>query len=281
MHETDDLKQRFDAESLPDDQIKPTWNAAPGQLLPVVSQRSSGRSVDLMKWGLIPVWAKERSIGYRMFNARAESVFDKPTWKGPVLHHRCIVPINGFYEWQKTDDGKQPFYIYDPKQSILGLAGVSSQWTDKTTGEVIESFSIVTTEPNKEMRPIHDRMPVIIDPEDEAKWLDPKVDTADKIDPYLHPYHDGGLKMHPVDAAVGNARNNDASLIVAVQAKVVRNLASKAIFRPSGQLLGDQVCTNTPEGATPFLGPLGGLQLKNSHITPVRVVQLRDMHLLS
>lgn len=193
-------------------QLKDRYNAAPGQNLPVITNKS-GNHLSTMRWGLVPVWAKDEKIGYRMINARAESVFEKPTWKRPVLRQRCLVPSTGFYEWKATDDGKQPYFIYPKDQQLFSFAGIYDTWTNKSTGEILESFSIITTSPNAEMESIHDRMPVILKPSDEARWLEPSNDQPESVADLLRPYDDNMLLMHPVTKDVGNARNDEKRLI--------------------------------------------------------------------
>jgi putative SOS response-associated peptidase YedK len=217
IYQTGELKSRF---KLPQkeidalhDELKARYNAAPGQNLPVVTSGDEGRHIGTMRWGLIPAWAKDEKVGYRLINARDDSVFTKPTWKRPVLHNRCLVPANGFYEWKRTGKEKQPFYARPKGTDLFSFAGLFDHWTNKETGEVIESFSIITTEPNKEMRSIHNRMPVILKPTDEESWLDPSHDTAQSLEKVLHPYKDDGLEIIPVSTDVNRAWVDDEHLI--------------------------------------------------------------------
>src|SRR5689334_19370469 len=120
--DTNEIGDRFDVDLL--DPIKPNFNAAPTQDMPVITKDG----LQIMRWGLIPVWAKDEKIGYKMINARAESIFEKLMWKGIVKRNRCIIPANGFYEWQKRDDGKQPFYIHLPKDELFAFAGIWETW---------------------------------------------------------------------------------------------------------------------------------------------------------
>lgn len=219
IYQTGELADRFQVDPARQDQLlfqlKARYNAAPGQNLPVVLD-DDGRRLAAMKWGLIPVWAKDRSIGYKLINARGETVFEKPSWKRPVLKQRCLVPSNGFYEWIRSDAGKQPYYIHPTDQALFSYAGIYDSWTDRETGEVIQSFSILTTRPNKEMQPIHDRMPVILKPDEEARWLKSSNDTPESIADLLKPYDDGMLEIYPVSQDVNTARYDDEHLIHAM-----------------------------------------------------------------
>ncbi len=216
IYQTKELAKRFQVP--PDEldtlleELRANYNVAPSQTLPVITQ-DDARHMKLMRWGLIPVWAKDEKIGFKMINARAETLFEKSTWKRPALKQRCLVPANGFYEWKKLDDGKRPFYIKPKDQELFSFAGVYDNWTSRETGEVVQSYSIVTTKPNKEMTAIHDRMPVILQPEQEAHWLDPSNDDPDSIADLLHPYEDNMLEMYEVSRDVGSVANNSKELI--------------------------------------------------------------------
>ena len=194
--------------------ISPNYNAAPGQNLPVAVRDNSNYTIREMRWGLIPHWAKDKNIGYKMINARAETILDKPTWKGAVRHHRCLVPANGFYEWQKTDSGKVPFFIHPKDRDMFSFAGVFSEWTDIETGEILETFSIITTSANDEMKPIHDRMPVMLHPDLEKPWLDDEL-TDENIPEFLLPY-DKPIDTFEVSKDVGNVKNNNPELMLPV-----------------------------------------------------------------
>lgn len=181
--------------------------------MPVIIDDNGKNQVLIMKWGLVPVWAKDANIGYKLINARAESVFDKPMWKGAVLHKRCLVPSSGFYEWKVVDDKtKQPYFIKPKDQNMFAFAGIYSSWKDSEGHELL-TFSIMTTEPNKEMAKIHNRMPVILRPEDEDTWLRPSSETRSDIEPLLRPLEDGALEMYTVSRDVNSVKNNDEKLI--------------------------------------------------------------------
>ncbi len=189
------------------------YNAAPMQWLPVVRQRPSGeRVVQLLRWGLVPSWSKDEAIAARLINARAETLAEKPSFRAAFRMRRCIVPANGFYEWAKPPAGKQVFYIHPSGDLLLAFAGLWERWTRPEDGEVIDSFTIVTTAANALVRPIHDRMPVVLGPEEVRVWLDRET-PADVLHGLLIPYPDGRLASYPVSRAVGNVRHEGPELI--------------------------------------------------------------------
>lgn len=209
LYDTDILGNRFKVEVGYD--IKPNYNAAPSQTMPVVTENG----LELMRWGLIPKWAKDEKIGYKLINARSESVFEKPMWKGVITQKRCLIPANGFYEWQKRDDGKQPFFIHTKDNGIFSFAGIWETW--KHDGTEWNTYSILTTEPNKEMTAIHNRMPVILHEDDEAQWL--AADTREDIEALLNPYEDNGLETYAVSKDVNVVSNNSGELFLPLNSK--------------------------------------------------------------
>lgn len=209
LWEVDELTKMFNVDGLQD--LEPNYNAAPTQIMPVFSDKGLTR----MRWGLIPAWAKDEKIGYKLFNTRSESVFDKPVWKGIVKRNRCLVPANGFYEWKKTADGKIPEYIHLPNNELFSFAGIWETW--KHDGKEWDTFSIMTTKPNKEMEPIHDRMPVIIDHDDYDMWL--HADRQDDINALLQPLADGSLEYHEVSKNVNFVKTNTDTLIAPLDSK--------------------------------------------------------------
>lgn len=210
LYQTDEVGALYGYDELPGD-IRPNYNAAPTQTMPV----ATAEKLEPIRWGLIPVWAKDEKISYKLFNTRSESVFEKPMWKGIVKRNRCLVPANGFYEWKKTEAGKIPFYIHLPGEKLFSFAGIWETW--KHDGKDWHTYSIMTTTPNEEMKPIHDRMPVIIDSEDYAMWL--HADTEDEINALLQPLPDGSLEMHEVSQDVNVVKNNSDVLIGPVNSK--------------------------------------------------------------
>lgn len=216
-HSAESLARRYNLAVRPKD-IEQTYNAAPGQFLPVIIETEPGKPVlELMKWGLVPFWAKEANIGYRMINARAESLFDKPAWRQAILKRRCLVPADGFYEWKHPNakELKIPFYIRPKDLEIFSFAGIWETWEDEN-GNEWRTYSIITTDANKEMSAVHDRMPLILSREDEASWLESSRVTRSDIEPLLRPLEDNTLTMYEVSREVNSPRANGAQLITPV-----------------------------------------------------------------
>jgi putative SOS response-associated peptidase YedK len=190
-------------------ELRPRWNIAPTQQAAVIRQGDDGRRLDLLKWGLVPFWAKDAAIGSRMINARSETVAEKPSFKHALKSRRCIVPADGFYEWQKTAEGKVPTRIQRRDGRPLGFAGLWELWT-RGPGAPLETFTILTTPPNNVLRPIHDRMPVILEPEDFALWLDPKEMRRECLEPLFEARSGADLETFPVSRHVNSPANDDA-----------------------------------------------------------------------
>ncbi len=218
LYQAKRFSERFNLATKPLIRVDDNYNVGPGQYMPIITKGENGNEVSLMKWGLIPYWAKDIRIGYKLINAKSETVFAKPMWRSLILHHRCLVPAKGFYEWKVLSDGKTklPFYIHPKDLELFAFAGLWSTWQDVEKRE-IRSFSIITTEPNKEMAEVHNRMPVILKPAEELHWLEPSWDSRGKIEPLLHPYEDHGLELYRVSLDVNSARNNDKRLIYQLQ----------------------------------------------------------------
>ncbi len=189
--------------------LKPTYNAAPTQSLPVILN-SDPTTIQLCRWGLIPVWAKEERIGHRMFNARAETLSQKPSFRNPFKKQRCLVLTDGFYEWKKTSDRKIPHRISMRDNEPFAFAGIWEVWKTPD-GEEVKTFSIITTEPNDLMKPLHNRMSVIIKQENEEKWLQElDISEAQKM---LEPYAFEDLEAYPISTLVNSPRNNSKEII--------------------------------------------------------------------
>ncbi len=202
----------------------PSYNVAPQSVQPVVrlSRDSGGREIALMRWGLVPFWAKDAKFGYSTINARAEDVAAKPAFREAFKKRRCLVPADAFYEWQRTQNDekanktKHPFAIALKSGNPYAFAGLWERWQPKE-GEALETFTILTTDPNAVMEPIHNRMPVILEPHDYQRWLDPGgLDSFDLARPpadLLRPFPAEEMVAWPVSDRVGNVRNNDAQLL--------------------------------------------------------------------
>jgi putative SOS response-associated peptidase YedK len=202
----------------PTPNFAPNWNVAPTQTLPIVRYDSEDRqrSLDIMRWGLIPFWAKDAKIGYTTINAMAETVETKPAYREAFKRRRCLVPIDGFYEWQKTGPkDKQPYAFALADRSIMALAGLWETWRSPAN-ETVRSFTIITTTPNELCAPIHNRMPVILAPAAWPVWLGEEPAEPAQLHALLAPYPADGMTMWPVDKRVGNVRNNDPSVIEAI-----------------------------------------------------------------
>jgi putative SOS response-associated peptidase YedK len=194
--------------------LPPRYNVAPTQEVAVVRQpgEPTERSLDLLRWGLIPHWAKDPTIGTRMINARAESVADKPAFRDSFRERRCLVPADGFYEWAKTKHGKQPYYVRVLGGGLFAFAGLWDRWRDPA-GEVRETFTIITTEPNELLRPVHNRMPAILAPEDYDSWLAPEPTDATDLTELLRPYPTEQMSYYPVSRYVNSPDNEGPECI--------------------------------------------------------------------
>lgn len=164
--------------------------------------------------GLIPRWARDKEIGSKTFNARAETVAEKPSFREPFKRRRCLIPVDGFFEWQRREDKKQPHYFYMSEGQPFAFAGLWDSWMD-STGEEVESCTILTTTPNELLSPYHDRMPVILSTEDFGLWLDRDVTKPEHLTPLLIPYAAERMTSHAVSLLVNNVRKDDASRVEA------------------------------------------------------------------
>ncbi len=196
----------------------PTYNAAPQSVQPVVRlNRDSGkREIALLRWGLVPFWARDAKLGYTTINARAEEVAAKPAFREALKRRRCLVPADAFYEWQRLDPKtKRPYAIALRSGEPYAFAGLWERWRPKE-GEVLETFTIITTDPNEVMEPLHDRMPVILEPQNYTRWLDAGDPAQPPVD-LLRPYPAEKMLAWPISDRVGNVRNNDPELLAPSQ----------------------------------------------------------------
>jgi putative SOS response-associated peptidase YedK len=206
---TENIAARFDAppEQLP---LLPRSNIAPGQSLPVV-RRDGANRLALMSWGLIPSWSKEPRVPFSTINARAENLAKSPVFRGPFKRGRCLVPASGFYEWQRTAQGKQPYCFRLAGGELFAFAGLYDRWCD-AAGNELWSYTIITTTPNALVAPIHARMPVILRREDEQVWLDEATKPA-RLLALLAPYAADALEAFAVSPALNNPANEDPTLL--------------------------------------------------------------------
>jgi len=190
-------------------ELESNFNVAPGQIIPIVMIVNKKKILEPVKWGLVPFWAKDPKIGYRMINTRAETISEKPSFKAAFKYRRCLIPANGFYEWKKPE--KQPYFIHLKDRELFTFAGIWEEW-HHPDGSSVRTCSIITTEPNQKMQEIHNRMPVILSREDEEKWL--KKNEKKELLTLLKPCAYDLIEMHPVSKAVNSYKNNNAELIL-------------------------------------------------------------------
>jgi putative SOS response-associated peptidase YedK len=186
-----ELFSRFGVTNQLDQQLIANDDIRPTQLAPVVAM---DHRAALMRWGLVPAWAKDPSIGQKMINARAEGLDEKPSFRKPLRVSRCLIPATGFYEWQATDHGKVKYHFGLADDELFGLAGLYDTWLDRVTGERRETFTIITTTPNSLVEPVHNRMPVILRQADEDVWLDPNETDSLQLLSILRPYPTEALR---------------------------------------------------------------------------------------
>jgi len=218
-----EIAEAFDVDGEVEDcELGPRYNVAPSQdILGLRIGPGGARQLSLLHWGLIPSWSKQRSTGYRLINARSETAAEKPSFREALRRRRCIVPIDGFYEWQAADGAgrkapKIPYFFSHPHGKALAIAGLWESWTDLASGEIVESCSLLTTEANREVRPVHQRMPVFLADGDFERWLDPACQDVEVIESLLVPAAPGLLQAVEVSTRVNNPRNEDPRCIEAV-----------------------------------------------------------------
>lgn len=182
------------------------YNIAPAQAVPVVRSVRQSRQMDLLHWGLIPSWSKDPTIGFKLINARAETLTEKPSFRVAFRRRRCLIPADGFYEWQPLEGKKQPYYFCRDDHQPFALAGLWEHW-ESPDGE-IESCTIVTTEANSLLQSIHSRMPVILQPEDYEQWLDPQIQETDRLQHLLYPGENSAFIRYPVSTKVNRPQND-------------------------------------------------------------------------
>ena len=192
--------------------LEPRYNIAPTQLVPTLHKSEQHeREFQMLRWGLIPSWAKDPAIGAKLINARAETVAEKPSFRSAFRHRRCLIIADGFYEWRRQEGKKQPFYFRLLNGQPFAFAGLWERWQDPN-GERIDSCTIITTEANEILQPIHDRMPVILNPYDYDLWLDPNQNSSQLIQ-LLQPLPSNAMTSYPVSTKVNKPTNNTPELI--------------------------------------------------------------------
>lgn len=208
------LLERFEIEEAALDQAsyEENYNVAPSQQIVAVINDGERNRLGTLRWGLIPSWAKDEKIGYKMINARAETAAEKPSFRHAFKKKRCLIPANAFYEWKKGQDGKTPMLIHLEGDELFAFAGLWESW-ESPEGEVVHSCTILTTQPNAVMADIHDRMPVILDKEAEKTWLDPNVQDPELLQKLIKPYEAEVLEVYEVSSAVNSPKNKGQELI--------------------------------------------------------------------
>ncbi|PAX59948.1 SOS response-associated peptidase [Brunnivagina elsteri] len=207
------IAKSFDIQDVPS--LKPQYNIAPTQSVLAVlqNQDTNERVLQRFRWGLIPSWAKNVSMGAKLINARGETVAEKPSFRAAFKRRRCLVIADGFYEWQSLEGKKQPYYFQLQDKQPFAFAGLWEHW-QPPEGEEIVSCTILTTNANELMQPIHDRMAVILQPEDYDLWLDVQVQDPEMLKPLLQPFPAEAMTAYAVSTVVNNARNNTSECIV-------------------------------------------------------------------
>ena len=204
------ITEIFQVDVLPD--ILPRYNVAPTTQVAAIVEEDGVRQMQTFKWGLIPFWAKDAKIGNKMINARGETAASKPAFRAAFKKRRVLIIADGFYEWTREGKNKLPHLIGMKDDKPFAMAGLWERWTNKETDEEVRSCSIITIGPNELMGPIHDRMPVILDPADWDLWLDESVNDKDALQELIRPFPADRMKERRVSKLVNNVRNQGAEL---------------------------------------------------------------------
>ncbi len=206
------VKRTFALDDLPE--LEPRYNIAPTQDVPAVRTGEEGRrALAMLHWGLVPKWAKEKAIGNRMINARAETLAEKPSFRDAFRKRRCLVVADGWYEWQVASGSKQPWFVRMKDGRPFAFAGLWERWKDPADGSMLESCTIVTTDASAPIRKIHDRMPAVLPEAEWDRWLDTAYSDTEQLSQLLAPYDPGALQAWPVSRLVNAPKNQGAKLI--------------------------------------------------------------------
>jgi putative SOS response-associated peptidase YedK len=209
------IAEYFKAKSI--DDFKPSFNIAPSsRIVTVTASDEHQRQLNTMRWGLIPSWSKDASIGNKLTNARAETVAEKPSFRSAFKTRRCIIPANGFYEWKLSEGKKQPWYISLKNEELLAMAGLWESWRS-SEGEIISTCCVITTDANELMRPIHDRMPVLLDRHEWDVWLSPSEFSPEKLLPLLKPHAPECMQAWPVTRDLNRVGLRDDEVLIEPQ----------------------------------------------------------------
>jgi putative SOS response-associated peptidase YedK len=218
------VEERFDTAVSDESDWTPRYNIAPTQPIPVIRQHPKEpiRELSLMRWGLIPSWAKDPSVAARMINARAETASTKPAFRDALNSRRCLIPADGFYEWQKTGKAKQPYCFEVNEGELFAFAGLWDRWKDPS-GQLVKSCSILTTTPNAVTQAVHDRMPVILDPDAYDLWLDPGMTDTGTASELLKPYDARLMRCFSVSTRINSVANDDEECCSPVEPTQIQN----------------------------------------------------------
>lgn len=209
------IEERFGEATFDVEEYEESYNIAPSQMILSVVNDGVKNRLGYLKWGLVPSWAKDPKIGFKMINARAETVHEKPSFREALKKKRCLIVADSFYEWKRTENRKVPMRIKMKNNELFAMAGLWESWTSQSC-ELVHTCTILTTEPNDLMSTIHDRMPVILKEEDEQTWLNPAIKSIDELKPFLIPLENGLLEAYEVSDKVNSPKNNAPELIVKV-----------------------------------------------------------------
>ena len=217
------IEEQFDAADWQDD-WNPRYNIAPTQPVPVIRRHPEEpiRQISTMRWGLVPYWAKDPSITTGTINAKSETAATKPAFRDPLKFRRCLIPADGFYEWQRKGNSKQPFCFEVNNGGLFAFAGLWDGWKD-SSGRWVKTCSILTTTPNAVTSAIHDRMPVILDPNSYDLWLDPGMQNVAAISELLKPYDARLMRCYPVSTRINHVANDDAECSRPVETAEAQN----------------------------------------------------------
>jgi len=206
------LKETYGAVPAGTFALEPNYNVAPSAHMPVVLETNDQRLIRPHRWGLVPFWADSLKTGYSMINARAESLAKKRSFQKPFSSQRCIVPASGFYEWKTTKSAKAPHFIHRKESELMHFAGLYEQWRDGN-GEIVNSYTIITTDANDSVSELHDRMPAMLLPGEFDIWLDPSNNDTAMLGDLLRPWPEDDIEFYRVKNEVGNVRNNRPELL--------------------------------------------------------------------
>jgi len=211
----------FSVDVVKTDAMLSSWNVAPTKQVYAVAEHKGERQLGTFRWGLVPFWAKDAKIGARLINARVETAADKPAFRDSFAARRCIIPAEGFYEWEPKDRGKLPHYFFDVDRRPLALAGLWASWKDPDSGDQIRTCTILTGEPNDVVEPIHDRMPVVLSEAVWDPWLDPGITDPGVIGDLLAVSTGPELVEHAVSTLVNRVANDVPELITPLESGAV------------------------------------------------------------